>query len=274
MAQITEGYQYTFDVEHCPGKDNELPEALSRFSHPRELSPGESDLERMVPPNYSDTQKSEQHEIPTLHLTHTPFLFDDVIDAQQEDPDINRDISDWLEIQQRERRTSEEEHFFQTHRLNEQGFWRISNDDQKWLMPVPLITRQRILWEYHDAPLSGHPGVVETLRSIREHFVWPGINRKVRRYVAGCHLCICCKPVLSNKATGYNAALVRPRIGPYQVVKQLSGKVYHILKDGHIQKVHGKDLWPALPQEPHHADVCAQLTVRPIPCILGGYLKK
>ena len=69
-----------------------------------------------------------------------------MIDVQQEDPDINRDISAWLEIQQRERRTPEEEHFFQTHRLNEQEFWRISTDGEKWLLLAPLIMRHRIIW--------------------------------------------------------------------------------------------------------------------------------
>ena len=60
---------------------------------------------------------------------------------------------------------------------------------------LPELLRQRIIWEYHDAPFSGHPGDEETLHAMREYFIWPGMSREIRRYVAGCHLCLCCKPV-------------------------------------------------------------------------------
>ena len=497
--------EYSFDIEHCPGKDNELPDALSRFPNPEEPSPGEPDTERMVPPNYqTNGDDAVTTNIPVLHAVNMPSLFKEVYAAQIEDPDISNQINEWLKLQSREQITEDEEPFLRNHRLDEQGFWKLSTDHAKWLLPAPKLLRQRIIWEYHDAPLSGHPGAEETLRAIREHFIWPGMSREIRRYVAGCHLCICCKPVhgrqkigqrprpartawetvavdlmgpyprsnkgnrfilvvtdmfsrwveafplrqstatkltqvlenevfsrwgyprrilsdngtqftghvwteasrhwdselwttpayhpqanpterrnqeikkglrlrlqpgnqrtwdqylpellfglrrrrnaatgstpsdlllgrtillpgewrlstpdqtteqkispaddrlqredearghqqqyqeryapeltrpyvpryavgewvittnrqLSNKAAGYNAALAHLRIGPYQVVEHLAGEVYHIMKDGRIQKVHGKDLWPAPSQEPHHVGVGAQLLPQPLP---------
>ncbi|XP_033222580.1 uncharacterized protein LOC117176448 [Belonocnema kinseyi] len=73
--------EFAFTIEHVPGRDNERPDALSRFPDPNEASPGEPDIQRLLP----------------------PFYF------------------------------------------------------------------------------------------------WPGMSREIRRYVTGCHLCICCKPVLGKQ---------------------------------------------------------------------------
>ena len=187
--------RYKFTIEHCPGKDNELPDALSRFPDPDSRSPGEPDLEQMIPPHNSSTQEGSAARIPVLHLTNTPSLFEEVIDAQLEDPDIQRDIHRWTGLDNQRQRTQEAEKFYRNHRLDQNGFWRLSTDQTKWLLLAPGALRQRIIWEYHDAPLSGHPGADETIRAISEYFIWPGMSREIRRYVSGCHLCFCCKPV-------------------------------------------------------------------------------
>ena len=48
-----------FTIQYCRGKDNELPDVLSRQADPGELSPVEPNLERMVPPGM---------EVPTVTL--------------------------------------------------------------------------------------------------------------------------------------------------------------------------------------------------------------
>ena len=42
VVHLSEGY---FKVEHVPGKNNDLPNSLSRHPNPYEMSPGEADLE-------------------------------------------------------------------------------------------------------------------------------------------------------------------------------------------------------------------------------------
>ena len=66
------------------------------------------------------------------------------------------------------------------------------------LLLASKLLRHRIIREYYDTPLCGHPETEETLRSIRQTLIWSEMSRKIYRYVAGCHLCICCKPTRGN----------------------------------------------------------------------------
>lgn len=46
-----------------------------------------------------------------------------------------------------------------------------------------------ILKQYHDEPLAGHRGVVETNRKIREDFFWKGMTEEIKKYVDSCLTC-------------------------------------------------------------------------------------
>lgn len=51
-------------------------------------------------------------------------------------------------------------------------------------------------------PLAGHLGTEETIRSIKQLFYWPDMNREIRRYVSKFHLCLCTKPVRQQITVG------------------------------------------------------------------------
>lgn len=197
--------ELSFTIQHCLGKENELPDTLSRNPNPDEESPGEPDLDKMCLPTFNAPVRPKTDEIPTLSAMYRPSIFEEVAIAQQEDKVISRDVLLWKSIVTNGATSTEEERFLSGNKLNEDGFWRRDNLDQ-WRMCVPHSMRQRVLWELHDAPLSGHPGSDETIRDIRRYFCWPGMNREIRRYVAGCHICICCKPVRGQFKPG-----LRPR---------------------------------------------------------------
>ena len=144
--------EYTFDIEHCPGKENELPDALSRFPNTEDSAPIEPDPERMALPLPCINEETSRRTLPTLHTVHVPSLFEDIFSAQQEDPEISQQISKWLEKKNQVGLTPEEEHFIQDHRVDERGFWRRSRDNKGWLLLAPKLLRQRIIWEFHDAP--------------------------------------------------------------------------------------------------------------------------
>ena len=186
---------YKFSIEHCSGKNNELPDALFHFPDPDSLSPGELDLEKMIPPHNLATQEDSAARIPVFHLTNTPSLFEEVDDAQLEDPEIQRDIDRWTELDTRRQGIADAEKFYRYYRLDQNGFWRQPTDSTKWVLPAPKALRQGIIWGYRDAPLSCHPGADETIPAISEHFIWPGMSREIRSCVSGCHLCLCCKTV-------------------------------------------------------------------------------
>lgn len=47
----------------------------------------------------------------------------------------------------------------------------------------------QILKTYHDEPLSGHRGLNETTRKIREEFYWKGMTNDIKNYVDKCLIC-------------------------------------------------------------------------------------
>ena len=83
--------EFSFTIEHVAGKENELPDALSRFPDPNEPSPGEPSIERMIPPNLSLITKNVKTSVPTLIAIYAPRLFEEIVFTQQEDPLISRD---------------------------------------------------------------------------------------------------------------------------------------------------------------------------------------
>ena len=161
-----------FTVEHCPShKNNELSDALAR--HPTVDTEKKNNPDQAFLPDY--TQNPEKPEIFGII---TESFIEQIIEAQQSDPEISK-IAATL---------SEDNEEF---RLIEGGVWKRIQDS--WKLIVPEEFKPRVLYEYHDSPIAGHPGCDETLRSIQEHYTWKHIRRNVREHVRKCHLCACTK---------------------------------------------------------------------------------
>ena len=52
-----------------------------------------------------------------------------------------------------------------------------------------------LLKEFHDSPLSGHPGRTRTHELLSRFYFWPKMRSFIYRYVSHCHSCIRAKPV-------------------------------------------------------------------------------
>jgi hypothetical protein len=52
-----------------------------------------------------------------------------------------------------------------------------------------MTERRTILSHYHDNRTSAHLGLRKTLVKIRHGYYWPGLQKDVKLYVAGCSLC-------------------------------------------------------------------------------------
>ena len=50
--------------------------------------------------------------------------------------------------------------------------------------------KKRILFECHDAPSVGHPGIHRTLVLISTQFYWPKMRPDIHSYVTKCHQCL------------------------------------------------------------------------------------
>jgi hypothetical protein len=100
-------------------------------------------------------------------------------------------------------------------------------DDQlcrKWtdkkgstLQAIVLFSERRCVLNYsHDHKTAGHLGVTKALCRIRQSFYWPGLQRDVRRYVAGCEVC------MKSKSSSHNLR------GPFAVEAKLSDLTYKV----------------------------------------------
>ena len=220
--------ELSFTIEHCPGKDNELPDALSRQPDPGEPSSVEPDLERMVPPRREAPTAPVDSTIPVLNAIQAQTLTEEISAAQRIDPEISSMILRWSEIRQHGPANQRDEEFVENNMYDERGLWKRSPEDQHWQLRVPITLRQRVIWDYHDVPLAGHPGAEETTRAIQEHFFWPGMSREIKRYVARCHLCICTKPLHGRHTDGQRPRTTRTAwetlavdlMGPYPLTKR------------------------------------------------------
>lgn len=112
--------------------------------------------------------------------------------SQPEDPEICKLVSKWISLTNKEKLTAQEEKFSQNNMVTSQGFHKRSGD--RWLLLVPEESQQRVLFDFHDVDLAGHPGVDETARAFHEHFYWVGMHEQVKNYVRSCRICNACKP--------------------------------------------------------------------------------
>ena len=165
--------ELTFTVEHCQTiKSNELPLALSQ--HPVGIAERIDGTERLLPP---DNPQNPTPSYPEVFSVVTDNLASAIIGGHQQDPAISKIV---LNLEN-----------YPEYTIIEGGLWRKIQNHWKLLVPEELKTR--VLFEYHDSTLAGHPGGEETLRAIQDHYTWPHLRRDVREHVRQCRLCACTK---------------------------------------------------------------------------------
>lgn len=57
------------------------------------------------------------------------------------------------------------------------------------LLVIPKHLRNSVLRELHDAPASGHLGILRTYTRLKERFYWNGMYKSVQKYVTACDKC-------------------------------------------------------------------------------------
>ena len=83
-------------------------------------------------------------------------------------------------------------------------------------VPQDKLLRQQIMFELHDSPMAGHPGVNRTLANITRRFYWPGMSKDIRYYVK---VCTTCQRVKSGRHKPYGTLHPLPVPDrPWQIV--------------------------------------------------------
>ena len=76
----------------------------------------------------------------------------------------------------------------------------VNGDTPRVVVPAQHDLRLRIMFECHDAPISGHRGRETTYLTVSRDFYWPRQYKFVRKYVRACEVCQRVKPSPSLRA--------------------------------------------------------------------------
>ncbi|KAL3277899.1 hypothetical protein HHI36_013240 [Cryptolaemus montrouzieri] len=123
--------EFSFTIEHCPGRENELADALSRHPEPVHLPEELVCEEALVPPQFA----AEEPATPALCIAEADDLFTEVGEAQKADQRIRQIVQKW----KLKSRTGPTEGggraFLQLYTLHNDLLWR--NHDERRLLVVP-----------------------------------------------------------------------------------------------------------------------------------------
>ncbi|XP_037824418.1 uncharacterized protein LOC119612660 [Lucilia sericata] len=183
---------YNFSISHRKGKDNVVPDALSRIPVNEvaalEIIEPEIDLES---PYFSDQE----------YLN----LIQKYNENSAKYPDI-KILDKYI--------------YYRTEHYN-------GNENQEqlcWKLWVPVRLRRDTISRAHDTPVTAHGGMVKTLELLRRNFFWPGMVRDVRNYVRQCEICkttkapnFVMKPPMGNQSVSIRPfqRLYIDLLGPY-----------------------------------------------------------
>jgi len=168
---ISDLADYNFTIHHLPGKLNNKADALSRR------------------PDYVPSNADNQGIIglpDSLFCTLDLFSTDRrTTIAESTNPTSDPIICSGLESHPEEWRASLE------------GFYSFRG--KVYIPDVPSLCH-KILADYHDTPIAGHPGKTRMWENIERFYWWPTIEKDVADYVKGCPTCQHIKSLRSAKA--------------------------------------------------------------------------
>lgn len=149
--------QYDFNIIHRRGKDNVVPDALSRT-------------------------------VPVItELSHTPLLFENYRDPWYAKM-IDRVTNDPLHYPQW--RVGEGILYRRVRNL----YPGLEPESQDWKIVVPKSHRFSLIKQNHDVPTAGHSGVYKTHGRLVLKYYWPKMKADISKYVKSCRVCLAQKP--------------------------------------------------------------------------------
>lgn len=204
---------YKFSISHRKGKENIVPDALSRIPL-EELSA----LDGIVPsvdlesPHFNDEDYQELKGKVKYHASKFPDL---------------KIVDDFV--------------YYRTKHYSGDE----TQEEQAWKLWIPSNLRQDTITRSHDVPIASHGGMHKTLELLRRHFFWPGMVKDVREYIKKCETCKATKApnMILKPPMGAHAVSNRPfqrlyidLLGPYPRSK--NGHIGLLIVLDHLTKFH------------------------------------
>lgn len=146
---------FDFVIEHRRGKDNIVPDALSRS------------FETVI-------EEVDIEVLPSIDLNSPHF----------DSPDYAKWRSDILDTEFPDFRVVGKIIYKRTE-FSTGG----TDDESLWKIVVPMELRHDVIYAAHNQPTSSHGGIAKTTERIRRYFFWPRLVTDVKDYINSCELC-------------------------------------------------------------------------------------
>jgi len=161
-------------LKHVPGSKMEKADSLSRRPDWEIRIKKDNEDETLVKPEWLEVRKTEVVEI----IVDGVDLLEEVRKSKVRDDEIVKVIEEMKRAGVKMLRDEE---------------WReedsIMYKEEKVYMPKDEKLRAEIIILHHDTPIREHRGQWKTVELITHNFWWPGITKKMKRYVEGCDAC-------------------------------------------------------------------------------------
>ncbi|QRW17963.1 Retrotransposable element Tf2 protein [Rhizoctonia solani] len=160
---------FNFEIHYRPGKQSGKPDALSRrldyVDNPQEP-------EVMLPPEVFANTAEEELEIVM-----------DICAKLKEDPSLEPIIKFLTE--DADNAPPSIRKAYRDYDWEEDLLWYRG----KLVVPDSEPLKERLLREFHNSPLAGHPGQQRTLELISRSYWWPGMKSSAKEWVECCPVC-------------------------------------------------------------------------------------
>ncbi|KAL1448279.1 hypothetical protein WDU94_003573 [Cyamophila willieti] len=200
--------EYQFSLEHIPGRENELPDAMSRnpmeVNHTLEVSLPDN----MFIPDLPD-DKPDGEMINSLNLSQ---LKEDILKCQRMDKFCEQVRRELLEPDSARHDRYKVENNMIMYKVN-----------KEFKIFVPTAMVKEVIAVHHEGDLYRHPGSAQTIKNCQKFYTWPNMTRQIRMFVKNCEDCARTKVVgRTNKPTLVARQVVQPLhtlsidlMGPY-----------------------------------------------------------
>lgn len=168
---------------------------------------------QLLDENTEDTPATEENE-EVDESNDDETMVELVRRSQQQDVSCQNLIQRWRALEEGAEFGPGDKVFHKSYTVHNEHLYRI--EEQQAQIIVPQNLHERIVHNYHDTALAGHPGRDETIRAVKEFYYWPGINKYISDYVRQCLICA------TTKSSARQAeAVQRPHI-PSQPFRTIS----------------------------------------------------
>lgn len=168
--------EFSFSIEHVPGRQNELPDFLSRNPIDDETPKDLEEPTRLCPP--------------TVQIIETTPLVSMVQQAQEEDQVTQGLIQNLQRILRNGPEGDNDRLMADEYRLSDEGHLYYKDPREAlWKIYVPEHNRKAVIKQLHVSVEAAHPGSKETIRAARERCHWPQMAKEIRSFVRRCVQC-------------------------------------------------------------------------------------